>query len=212
MTRRPLTRTAFSCALGLVLSLAGAGATGAGPAPYTGALALGGTISIAGTSNIHAYTASTRAVRVTRVQLASRVAGPGFWADVVTPGGLEAFDIAVAAATLSSPKEGVDKNMHKALKVTEHEDITFHLRRLEARPGPAGSLRGIGLLQIAGVEREVALTLTTERRGETLAVHGEVDILMTDFGITPPKALMGMLKTDPTVTITFDTLLTVPQT
>jgi hypothetical protein len=35
---------------------------------------------------------------------------------------------------------------------------------------------------------------------------------MTDFGITPPKAMLGMLKTDPKVTVTFDTLVTVPST
>ena len=28
---------------------------------------------------------------------------------------------------------------------------------------------------------------------------------MTDFGITPPKAMLGMLKTDPKVTVTFET-------
>ncbi len=212
MTRRHIARIALSCAIAVGLSIAGAGAIGTGPDTYNGPLALGGRISIAGTSNIHEYTASTSAVRVTRVQLASSVAGPGFWEEIVKPGAVVAFDIAVASATLSSPKEGVDKNMHKALNVTEHEDITFHLRRLEARPGTAGALRGIGMLQIAGVEREVALNLTTERTGATLAVHGQVDILMTDYGITPPKAMLGMLKTDPKVTITFDTLLTVPQT
>jgi hypothetical protein len=37
-------------------------------------------------------------------------------------------------------------------------------------------------------------------------------MLMTDFGIVPPKAMLGMLKTDPKVTITFETLLAVPLT
>jgi hypothetical protein len=39
-----------------------------------------------------------------------------------------------------------------------------------------------------------------------------VQILMTDFGVTPPTAMLGMLKTYPKVTITFDTQLTVPLT
>ena len=33
---------------------------------------------------------------------------------------------------------------------------------------------------------------------------------MTDYGITPPKAMLGMLKTDPKVTVTFETVLSVP--
>jgi hypothetical protein len=39
-----------------------------------------------------------------------------------------------------------------------------------------------------------------------------VSLLMTDFGITPPVALLGMLKTDPKVTVSFETVLTVPLT
>ena len=35
---------------------------------------------------------------------------------------------------------------------------------------------------------------------------------MTDFGITPPKAMLGMLKTDPKVTVTFETVLAIAAT
>jgi hypothetical protein len=171
-----------------------------------------GQVTIAGTSNVHEYTASTTAIKVTRVQLNPSVAGPNFWEDVLKPGGVQAFEISIPAASLSSPKKDLDKNMHKALKVTEHQEITFRLRRLEPRPGTPGGLRGIGLLQIAGVEREVTLDLTTKRGSAGLEVHGELQLLMTDFGIAPPKAMLGMLKTDPKVTVTFDTLVAVPST
>jgi YceI-like domain len=171
-----------------------------------------GSVSIAGTSNVHAYTASTALLRVTRVQLAADVAGPSFWDNVLRPGAVEAFEIAIPAASLSSPKKDLDKNMHKALKVTEHQDITFRLLRLEPRAGTPGAFRAVGVLQIAGVDREVALDLTTKRTDAGLQVHGALDLLMTDYGITPPKAMLGMLKTDPKVTVTFDTLVTVPST
>ena len=160
-------------------------------------------VSLAGTSNIHAYTASTTAARLVRLQVANGALGPAFWDAIVKPGGLEAFEIAIPAATLSSPKEGLDKNMHKALKVTEHPDITFRLSRIEAGDA-AGMLRGIGTLTVAGVAREVTLAIRTQRTANTLTIAGEVALLMTDFGIAPPKAMMGMLKTDPKVTITFE--------
>jgi hypothetical protein len=169
-------------------------------------------VTIAGTSNIHAYSASTGVVRVTRVQLASGVAGPGFWEAIVKPGALEAFELAIPAATLTSPKEGLDKNMHKALKVGEHANITFRMSRVEAATGAPGALRAIGVLQIAGVERLVTLDISTERKGAALLIKGELPLLMTDFGIAPPKAMLGMLKTDPKVTVTFETLLAIPLT
>jgi polyisoprenoid-binding protein YceI len=147
-------------------------------------------VSIAGTSNIHAYTASTTTGRLTRVQVASIATGANFWDEVVKPGQLEAFEIVIPAATLTSPKEGLDKNMQKALKVQEFPDITFRLLRTIA--GTNGALNAVGVLKIAGVEREVTLTLKTERQDAGLLVKGELGLLMTDFNIKPPVAMLGM--------------------
>ena len=205
----PLVRTHRAAWFAAALFAAAAGTVVAQQAQAPLALKTA-TVSIAGTSNIHAFTAATSTVRVTRAQLAANVAGPQFWDEVVKPGALEAFEIAVSAATLTSPKEGLDKNMHKALKVQEHPDITFRLVRLE--PGTAGAMKAIGMLKIAGVEREVALALKTERRDAGLAVKGQLQLLMTDYGIKPPTAMLGMLKTDPKVTVTFETVLGVPLT
>jgi hypothetical protein len=171
-----------------------------------------GRVAIAGTSNIHAYTASTTAVRVTRVQLASGVAGEGFWDAILKPGAIEAFEIAIPAASLSSPKDGLDKNMHKALKVKEHADILFSLTKLEPRAGAAGAFRMVGVLTVAGVPRTVTIDVTAERKDAGLAVKGELPLLITDFGIEPPKAMLGMLKTDPKVVVTFETILSAPLT
>jgi polyisoprenoid-binding protein YceI len=169
-------------------------------------------ITISGTSNIHAYTASTADVRLTRAQVAGALAGPDFWKNVLKPGCLEQFEIAIAAATLTSPREGLDKNMHDALQVKAHPYIVFRLLRLEAGSGAADALRAVGVLQVAGVEREVTVDITTERKDSTLRVQGHVKFLMTDFGIKPPTAMLGMLKTDPKVVITFETVLTIPLT
>jgi len=166
------------------------------------------TVSIAGTSNIHEWTAATTDVRVTRIALAKGVSGAGVLAAALNPGAVEAFEIAIRTAALSSPKDGVDKNMHKALKAEQFKDITFRLLRLEAKP----ALRAIGMLTIAGVEREVAFELKTTATATALTITGEVPLLMTDYGITPPKAMLGMLKTDPKITVKFEVVLAAPQT
>ena len=208
MRKRLGTLTLLGSALVLTMYVAGTTIMGAQPP-----LAIDSArITISGTSNIHAYTASTSTVRVTRSQVAGAVEGPDFWANVLKPGFVEIFEVAIPSATLTSPVEGVDKNMHNALQVTAHPDIVFRLLRLEPRPGETGAVRGVGVLQIAGVEREVTLDITTERKKSTLNVQGRVRLLMTDFGIKPPTAMLGMLKTDPKVTVTFETVLTVPRT
>jgi polyisoprenoid-binding protein YceI len=193
-------------ALALVTGL-GAHAIASGDAPLAVNSAR---VTIAGTSNIHEYTASTTNVRVTHAQLGALPAGTSLWANALKPGAVQTFEIAIQAATLASPKEGLDKNMHKALKVEQYPDITFRLVRFEA--GAAGATKAIGMLKIAGVEREVTLDLKTQRSESSLTIKGEVHLLMTDYGIKPPVAMLGMLKTDPAVTVTFETVLTVPLT
>ena len=206
MGRRFIVRSTAVAALALVTCL-GAQAWGPADAP----LAIdSASVTIAGTSNIHEYSASTTKIRVTRAQLGPLAVGANFWENALKPGAVAAFEIAIPAATLTSPKDGLDKNMYKALKVEQHPEITFRLVRFE--PGPAGALKAIGMLQIAGVEREVALDLKTQRNESSLTVKGEVALLMTDYGITPPKAMLGMLKTDPKVTVTFETVVTIPLT
>jgi hypothetical protein len=213
MTLRRSSLSALGCALALGLYVV---APIAAQRPETPAspLKLGSSrLSLAGTSNIHDYTASTTAARIVRLQVASGVLGGNVWEEVLKPGALQAFEIAIPAATLSSPKDGLDKNMHKALNVTQHPDITFRLSHLESGAGAgAGAVRATGILQINGVERTITLDLTTQRNEANLTIRGEAQLLMTDFGITPPKAMLGMLKTDPKVTVTFETVFAIPLT
>jgi polyisoprenoid-binding protein YceI len=166
-------------------------------------------VTVDGTSNVHPYTASSKAVRLTRVQLAAPATGDVLQ-QALQPGAIGAFDIAIAASSLVSPKGDIDKNMHKALKVQEHADITFRLRTLDNGTGESAAgipLKAVGTLTIAGVEREVTLDLKAIRKGETLTLTGGVDLLMTDFGVTPPKAMLGMLKTDPKVRVSFEVVV-----
>ena len=80
---------------GRIGSTRGGTTTGGGP-PI-------GTCGIDGTSNIHEFSAATTEVRVTRLALASGVSGEGLLAAVLNPGAVEAFEIAIRAASLSSP-------------------------------------------------------------------------------------------------------------
>jgi polyisoprenoid-binding protein YceI len=171
-----------------------------------------GKVTLAGTSNIHEYTASTTDVRVVRMQLGDGVTATDLRENPLKPGAIQGFEIAISAMTLKSGKDGLDKNMWKALKAAECPDITFKLTRFDVSGKPAGAAKAIGLLRIAGVEREVALDITAKPGDGTLSVQGHLDLLMTDYGIKPVVAMMGMLKTDPKVTITFETVLTVPLT
>lgn len=203
----PFARPIFGCALLAAFMLVAAplaAQDAATPLVMTAAR-----VSIAGTSNIHEYTASTTDVRLMQIALAEGVAVHDLFNAAVTPGSLQGFEIVVKSGALKSPKEGLDKNMWKALKTTEYPDIVFKLTKLEGKPG---ALRAAGLLKIAGVEKDVTFALKAAANASTITVIGDVPLLMTDYGIVPPKAMMGMLKTDPKVTVTFEVVLAAPQT
>jgi hypothetical protein len=210
MARGHFSRTALTCAAATALMIGLTSATRGQEGPRAPLAFNTARVSIAGTSNIHAYTASTTTVRIARAQISPAAVGPELWDNVLKPGSVEAFEIAIPAASLSSPKDGLDKNMHKALKVEQFAEISFRLARVESAANGTG--KAFGTLRIAGVEREVVLTLKTQRKDSGLAVSGELELLMTDYGIKPPVAMLGMLKTDPKVKVTFETVLAVPLT
>ena len=159
-------------------------------------------VTITGTTNVHGYTAATKTARLTSVKTGA------FDGDLMnlaaTPALLEAFEIAIPAASLKSTKDGIDKNMHKALKTDKFADIIFRMKSMQKT---TTGVRALGTLTIAGVSKEIALDLTAKRAGSNLLVAGEIPLLMTDYGVTPPKAMMGMMKTDPKITIGLELVL-----
>lgn len=168
------------------------------------------TLTIDGTSNVHDWSASTTSMRVTHAKLAAEAGGPSFWDAVVKPGAIEAFDVTIPATTLTSPRSGLDKNMYKALKTDQHPDIVFRLKGLTAKAGTPGAFTAAGALRVAGVEKDVNLDVTLGRSSQGLVVKGTTKVLMTDFGIEPPSALFGTVRSAPEVTISFQTVLSSP--
>jgi polyisoprenoid-binding protein YceI len=193
----------LACALSAVLTTiprAEAPSAGASTAPLSVTSAR---VSLDGTTNIHPYSASTSSVRIVDIEVAG--AGANLFDRALQPGGLTAFEIAIPATSLTSPREGVDKNMHKALKAGQFAEIRFRLKAIQ--PASGGNYTAAGWLTVAGIEKEVTLNLQVRRNAAALAVTGTTDLLMTDYGITPPKAMMGMLKTNPKVQITIELVL-----
>ena len=97
-------------------------------------------ITINGTSNIHAWSAASSDVKVVRVKAAAVAEGDG-WDALLAPGGVEAFELAIPAVSLSAPKKDLDKNMHKALKADQHPQIVFRLSRFESGGAPRARVR-----------------------------------------------------------------------
>jgi hypothetical protein len=70
-----------------------------------------------------------------------------------------------------------------------------------------------GTLRIAGRERVVRVPVVLEEQADgAVRAHGALPILMTDYGITPPTALFGVLRTENRIVVKFDLLIDRPAT
>jgi polyisoprenoid-binding protein YceI len=62
----------------------------------------------------------------------------------------------------------------------------------------------VGSLTIAGTEKTVNMDVVTKRLTDgSLRADGELALKMTDFGVKPPTALLGTLRTHDDVKVKF---------
>jgi YceI-like domain len=200
-----MTPSAFRASLRGAFVLTALLAAGIASAQESSVVVSSAKVTVSGTSTVLDWSATTnraltRNVKVTR----DLPGGDFFWVGVIQPGAVESFQVVVPVAALHSDRDNFTADMHAALKADVFPDIVFTLTRMEKK---AGGAKAVGTLTVAGVEKEIALNLVTSLRDGKLMVSGSLDVVMTDFGITPPTAMMGVLKTDPKVTIRFETML-----
>ena len=153
-------------------------------------------LSISGTSTMHPYTVSTKTLKVT-----SGIAGAADVKALLQPDALQNFAVQIPVNTFVSDKDGLTKQMAKALKADKHPVITFKLTGYTVE---AATIKANGTLTVAGVEKPIDIALDVKEQAGALHVRGSRELLMTTFGVKPPTMFMGMLKTDDKVTIKFE--------
>lgn len=123
---------------------------------------------------------------------------------------IEKLTLEVTAKSLKSGKGGMDKNTYKALKTDNFKYITFKLSEMkEATALENGNykVKASGDLTVAGVTKKISLEFNVNVTPNKVTLKGEKSLKMTDYGIDPPKALLGTITTGDEITITFNTVL-----
>ncbi|MGS2765249.1 YceI family protein [Sinomicrobium sp. M5D2P9] len=119
---------------------------------------------------------------------------------------VENLSFTLAVEGLKSGKGGMDKNTYKALKSKDHKEISFRSDKATAIKETGTGQYQVeipGNLTIAGVSKKVSLTLTVVLQ-DKIHLSGSTDIVMTDYGVEPPTALLGTVKTGEKVTVKFE--------
>lgn len=120
--------------------------------------------------------------------------------------------LTVRSGKIVSQKSTImDRLMHETLKVEAHPTITYQLTRATVAPGASATtytLQTTGRLTLAGTTKEVAMTVQgTKLANGQLRFTGEYPLLMTDYGLQPPSAMFGALRTGDRVVVHFDVVM-----
>lgn len=154
-------------------------------------------LKIEGTSNVHDW--SMEAEQVTGTALVQ-----------FGENGLEGFDqvnVSVQSKKIESGKRIMNNKTYDALEADDYPRIRYELISVSnlQSSGDQFSGKATGKLEIAGKSSIVTIPFQgTIVNGNTFKVKGDFALKMTDFGIDPPTAMLGTLKTGNQLTLNYE--------
>ncbi len=159
--------------------------------------AKGGEATVNGTSTLHNWTVKTGDIEG---------AVSGQWGSQAAPS-LSSIQLTIPVKSLKSTEgSGMDNTMYDALKAKKNPSITYTLanstlKSKPAKPNEPYRFETTGKLTVAGSTRNISLPLELSPQGQSLSISTNVKLKMTDFGVKPPKAMFGMIKSGDEVTV-----------
>jgi hypothetical protein len=171
------------------------------------ALAPASRLVLHGKSTMHDFSSTA-----TRMQLAVELAdalpaGDSALARLAAPGAVKSTVLTISVDGMKSEKDGLDKNMYKALKAAANPNIVFRLRSAAAG-ATANEFRVEGELEVAGQRQPIEMNVRAAEAPEGIVLEGSKALLMSDYGIKPPSMFLGTLKTSDKVIIEWRLVLT----
>lgn len=115
------------------------------------------------------------------------------------------------ASRISAPRPSlIDRNVVSTLKATDHPFISFNLTKIDTRNLQHGVslLKTKGVLTVAGVGQEIDMEVFARvlPNGD-VEIWGMKNLDMRDFGIQPPTAFWGIIRSASAVSVSFDIIL-----
>jgi polyisoprenoid-binding protein YceI len=157
-------------------------------------------ISIEGTSNVHGWTCGTETINGT------------FVAPANSPfSGLEQLRVDIPVEPFACGNREMDRRMKRAMNVDTHTGVRYQLQfvSVASETGNIATLNTRGNLTVNGTTKPISM----EVKGNILAdgrirFSGKHAMVMSDFGITPPTAMLGAMRTGDRIEVSFDVLAT----
>ena len=160
-------------------------------------------VKISGTSTLHDWSVEGKTINgsLQMTSDATATTAAATWSqagNVVTV-------VEIPVNTIHADHSRMERIMNETLKSDKFPTIKYEMSSSTlAKPGTNDfTVDTTGKLTIAGKTRDVQMKVNAVRNGNKLSLSGSIPIKMTDYGITPPVAMMGTLHTGDAVTVTF---------
>ncbi|MBN2615073.1 MAG: YceI family protein [Bacteroidales bacterium] len=157
-------------------------------------------LSISGTSSLHEWHMKLDALNCKI--MGEQVSGK----DLV----LKNIDFEAKVSNLKSNESSImDNKAYKAMKEGKYPTISFTGNQVYTLPLSKDQFSGTvsGMLSIAGKKKQVEFNIKGNSENGVITVEGDYPLKMTDFGIDPPTAFFGTLKTGDQIKVHFKILL-----
>jgi polyisoprenoid-binding protein YceI len=148
-----------------------------------------------GRSNVNSFSCATSTFQaVVRIDSAARPEGSDTRSTSVVR-----LTVTVPVRSLDCGRARMNEDMFRALKADSFPEIRYVLTSYEVEDHSLSDsvvIHSVGELTVAGVTKRIELQVDGCRSdGGSLRGAGSVKLLMTDFGIRPPTAFFGAIRT-----------------
>lgn len=166
-------------------------ALAAQPTPYV--LAPGSRLSIEGDSSLHRWSCAAKTIDA-QVSV-----------DLTDPTLTRALVVSIPVKGIDCGHAKMSSDLRDALAANRVPVITYRLVSVRRTNAQGVVLQATGELAIAGTTRTVTFDVAVAQEPTgALRATGSVPLRMSEFGIKPPTAMLGALKTRDAVTVKFD--------
>lgn len=116
--------------------------------------------------------------------------------------------LVIPVKSLDCGNEGMNRDLQNTLKANRYPEIRFEVEGVEdvVQDGQyAAHARALGRLFLAGVTREESIPVEGELLQDgRVRVRGWVSLRLSDFAITPPSVLWGLVRVHDEITVIVD--------
>ena len=154
-------------------------------------------VGITGTSTLHDWTVTCSSVENVPASL-----------NFEAPGTIEEFGFKVLVDSMDGGRgSSMNTKIYEAFQSSANPYVEFQQNQpatLEKAEAGTYAITSKGTLSMAGSEKPVTVKCTGSIENGLLTISGTNEILMSEYGMTPPSAMFGQIKTNDKVIVNFE--------